>query len=137
MKNWHVWIPSGLLVLLLAACSTERNTLLSRSYHSTTAHYNGYFNANDLLNQAIGGYRSALKEDYYSVLSLRPLPTEEEVKSMYAPIDTAIAKCTKVIQRHAMPSMEKPSQKKEEHNKWIDENWITIGVANFSGLRAG
>ena len=131
MKNWHVWIPAGLLVLLLAACSTERNTFLSRSYHSTTAHYNGYFNANDLLNQAIGGYRSALKEDYYSVLSLRPLPTEEEVKSMYAPIDTAIAKCTKVIQRHAMPSMDKPSQKKEEHNKWIDENWITIGVANY------
>lgn len=131
MKNWHVWISAGLIVLFITACSTERNTFLSRSYHSTTAHYNGYFNANDLLNQAISGYRSALKEDYYSVLDLRPLPTEEEVKSMYAPIDTAIAKCTKVIQRHAMPSMDKPSQKREEHNKWIDENWITIGVANY------
>lgn len=122
----------GLLVMLVvAACSTEKNTLLSRSYHSTTAHYNGYFNANDLLNTAMNGYRSALKEDYYSVLTVRPLPTEEEVKGMYTPIDTAIAKCTKVIRKHAMPGMDKPSRKKEEHNKWIDENWTTIGIANY------
>jgi len=122
----------GLLVLLIvAACSTEKNTLLSRTYHSTTAHYNGYFNANDLLREAIGTYRANLKEDFYQPLTIRPLPTEEEVKGMYSPIDTAIAKSTKVIQRHAMPGMDKPSKKKEEHNKWIDENWTTIGIANY------
>lgn len=76
-------------------------------------------------------YRDNLKEDYYSILPVITLPTEEQVKNMYTPIDTAIAKCTKVIQRHAMPSMDKPSAKKEEHNRWIDENWITIGIANF------
>lgn len=122
----------GLLVLFaVAACSTEKNTLLSRTYHSTTAHYNGYFNANDLLNTALSTYRSNLKEDYYNVLPIRTLPNEEEVKSMYTPIDTAIAKCTKVIQKHAMPGMDKPSKKKDEHNKWIDENWTTIGIANY------
>ena len=76
-------------------------------------------------------YRGNLKEDYYSVLTIRTLPNEEEVKTMYTPIDTAIAKCTKVIQKHAMPGMDKPSKKKDEHNKWIDENWTTIGVANY------
>ncbi len=119
------------IVLIVAACSTEKNTLLSRSYHSTTAHYNGYFNANDLLNEAMTGYRRGLKEDFYNVLPIRPLPNEEEVKTMYSPIDTAIAKCTKVIQKHAMPGMDKPSRKKDEHNKWIDENWTTIGIANY------
>ena len=74
------------IVLIVAACSTEKNTLLSRSYHSTTAHYNGYFNANDLLNEAMTGYRRGLKEDFYSVLPIRPLPNEEEEKSMYSPI---------------------------------------------------
>ncbi len=105
--------------------------MLSRAYHGTTAHYNGYFNANDLLEEAMKTYRENQKEDYYSVLPVLQLPSEEEVKNMYSPIDTAIAKCTKVIQRHAMPSMEKPASKKEEHNRWIDENWITIGIANF------
>lgn len=105
--------------------------MLSRAYHGTTAHYNGYFNANDLLEAAMKTYRENKREDYYSVLPILQLPDEEEVKNMYSPIDTAIAKCTKVIQRHAMPSMEKPAAKKEEHNRWIDENWITIGIANF------
>jgi len=105
--------------------------MLSRAYHGTTAHYNGYFNANDLLEEAMKTFRENQKEDYYSVLPILQLPSEEEVKNMYSPIDTAIAKCTKVIQRHAMPSMEKPASKKEEHNRWIDENWITIGIANF------
>lgn len=130
MKKLHICIYLG-IISLIWACSTEKNTLLSRAYHGTTAHYNGYFNANDLLEGAMKTYRENKKEDYYSVLPILVLPSDDEVKNMYAPIDTAISKCTKVIQRHAMPSMEKPSAKKEEHNRWIDENWITIGIANF------
>lgn len=130
MKKLHFWIYLGILSIIWA-CSTEKNTLLSRSYHGTTAHYNGYFNANDLLDGAMKTFRENQKEDFYTVLPVIQLPSEEEVKNMYAPIDTAISKCTKVIQRHAMPSMEKPAAKKEEHNRWIDENWITIGIANF------
>lgn len=123
----------GVLVIALAlsSCSTEKNTLLGRTYHGTTAHYNGYFNANDLLSEAINSYRTNVKEDFYNTLVLRPLPNEEEVKALYSPIDTAVAKCTKVIQKHAMPSMDAAERKKDEHNNWIDENWITIGIANF------
>ena len=130
MKKIHFFVYIGILSFIWA-CSTEKNTMLSRAYHGTTAHYNGYFNANDLLDQAMKTFRENQKEDYYSVLPVLQLPNEEEVKNMYSPIDTAISKCTKVIQRHAMPSMEKPYAKKEEHNRWIDENWITIGIANF------
>jgi tetratricopeptide (TPR) repeat protein len=131
MKNWFLFIVISFISLVISSCSTERNTLLSRTYHSTTAHYNGYFNANDLLRSSLTQYQNGLKENYYTVLPIRPLPNEEEVKALYTPIDTAISKCTKVIQRHAMPSMDKPSLKKDEHNTWIDENWLTIGIANY------
>jgi hypothetical protein len=30
-----------------------------------------------------------------------------------------------------MPSNDRPSKKKEEHNPWIDENWLTVGKASF------
>jgi hypothetical protein len=131
MKNWFLFIAISTISLVFSSCSTERNTFISRTYHSTTAHYNGYFNANDLLRTSLVQYQNGLKENYYNVLPIRPLPNEEEVKDLYTPIDTAISKCTKVIQRHAMPSMDKPSLKKDEHNTWIDENWLTIGVANY------
>lgn len=119
------------LVVLAFSCSTERNTLVNRSYHTLNARYNGYFNANELLKEAITDYRTNLKEDYYSILPIAPLPNETEVKSMYSPIDTAIVKCTKVIQKHCMPSNDKPSQKSVEYNTFIDENWLTIGIADY------
>lgn len=115
----------------MGACSTEKNTFLSRNYHGMTARYNGLFNANELLKASMLTYRSSLKEDYYGTLPIEPIPLENDAKSMYAAIDTAIVKCTKVIQNHSMPSNDRPSKKKVEHNAWIDENWITIGIANF------
>ena len=121
----------SLLLGVLAACSTEKNTLINRTYHSTTARYNGYFNANELITMSMNTYRSGLREDYDEILPINPLPNEEEVLSLYPAIDTAIVKCTKVITNHSMPTAENPSKKKVEYNTWIDENWTMIGVANF------
>ena len=126
------FVVSFMLVLAFVyACSTEKNTLLSRSYHGLNAHYNGYYNANELINQSLDTYRSSLQEDFYSVLPIDAVPNEEEIIGMYPAIDTAISKCTKVIQDHSMPSNDRPSRKKDEHNKWIDENWTTVGQAFY------
>lgn len=126
-------IGGASLVILFAvvACSTEKNTAISRNYHSLNAHYNGYFNANELIVQSIKTYQTSRQEDYYSLLPLNPMPDETEVAGMYPAIDTAIAKCTKVIRDHSMPSNDRPSKKKEEHNRWIDENWTLIGEALY------
>jgi tetratricopeptide (TPR) repeat protein len=80
---------------------------------------------------SLNTYHSSLKEDYYSMLAIDPVPNEEEVVGLYPAIDTAIVKCTKVIQKHSMPSSQRSLQKKEEHNQWIDETWTLIGVANY------
>lgn len=119
------------LSIVLVACSTEKNTLVSRSYHGLTAHYNGYFNATELIRQSMESYRDSRTEDYYSLLDINAVPNEEEVVGMYPAIDTAIAKCKKVIQKHSMPSNDRPHLKKDEHNRWIDENWTTIGIASY------
>lgn len=125
---------AGVLLFVLAvitACSTEKNTLLSRSYHGMTAHYNGYFNANELIRTSMDSYRSSAQENYYEILPIELVPGEDEVIGMYPAIDTAITKCTKVITNHSMPSNERPARKKYEHNRWIDENWTTIGIASY------
>lgn len=125
------YLLSGVLLFLAAACSTEKNTLINRTYHGTTARYNALFNANMLIDQAMTTYRSSVKENYYEVLPISPLPNEEEVMGMYPAIDTAISKSTKTIARHSMPSAENMSKKKDEHNKWIDENWLMIGKSSY------
>ena len=50
---------------------------------------------------------------------------------MYPAIDTAIAKCTKVIEDHSMPNAVDMYYKQAEYNNWIDENWLTIGKAFY------
>ena len=96
-----------------------------------TAHYNGYFNANELLRVSMDTYRNSAQEDYYEILPIELVPNETEVIGMYPAIDTAIVKCTKVITNHSMPSNERPARKKYEHNRWIDENWTTVGIASY------
>ena len=119
-----------LITVLASSCSTEKNTLVNRTYHSVTAKYNGYFNANELINLSIRSYKASYKEDFYLPLPIERLPSEKEVEGILPAIDTAISKCTKVIQNHSMPSI-KGSYKKVEYNTYIDENFITVGQANF------
>jgi hypothetical protein len=118
-------------LFILSGCSTENNTFINRTYHSTTAKYNGYFNANELIKTSLSTYRENVKEDFYDILPIESVPNEKEIGGMLPSIDTAIVKCTKVIRNHCMPSMERPEGKKVEYNNWIDENWNLIGQAYY------
>ncbi|MGB0933055.1 MAG: tetratricopeptide repeat protein [Lishizhenia sp.] len=121
----------AIILVIVVSCSTEKNTFVNRTYHNTTARFNGYFNATELVRIGLESYRNGNKEDYYSILPIEELPNEEEAVSLYPAMDTAIAKCSEVISKHSMPTMEKLSKKKEEYCKWIDENWMLIGKSEY------
>lgn len=131
MRTSLYFILTSLLLLLSWACSTENNTPLNRFYHQTTAKYNGHFNAKELLRVSLKTYQDGRKEDFYVILPVYPVPNEKEVKGMLPAIDTAVVKCAKVILNHSMPTAENMFYKTVEYNKWIDENWLTVGEAYF------
>lgn len=121
----------SLVLVIIVSCSTEKNTFINRTYHSLTAKYNGYFNARELIRQGLENYRKQAKEDYSEILPLDLFPGEDDVVELYPVVDTAIAKCTKVISKHSMPTASRPARKKTEHAKWIDQNWLLIGKAEY------
>ena len=106
------------LLFVLSACSTEKNTYVNRKYHSVTAKYNGYFNANELLALSLTSTQKNRTENYFDLLPIQFVPSKEESKGMLAAIDTAVVKCSKVIRNHSMPSAE--GNKEAEFNPW---NW--------------
>ncbi|RFC54399.1 type IX secretion system periplasmic lipoprotein PorW/SprE [Brumimicrobium aurantiacum] len=118
-------------LIILGSCSTEKNTFINRTYHSTTAKYNGYFNAKELIRMGLEDYRKNYREDYNEILPIELMPNEEDVVDFYPIVDTAIVKCQTVISKHSMPTSSKPSKKKTEHANWIDQNWFMIGYANY------
>ncbi len=65
------------------------------------------------------------QNDYLEILPVYILPNEEEQKGLYPQMDEIIDKCSTVIDRHSMEI------KKKEHNKWIDDNFLLIGKANY------
>lgn len=124
-----------MVVLAVVACTTEKNTFVTRTYHGTTARFNGYFNATELVRIGLEGFKNTTQENYYELLPIERLPNEEEAVDLYPAMDTAIVKCSEVIGKHAMPNMNDISKKKDEYNPWIDENWMMIGKAQFYKTR--
>jgi tetratricopeptide (TPR) repeat protein len=126
---FHIFLAIG-LTAIFHACSTEKDAALNRFYHQTTTKYNGLYNANELIQDAMRGYLVQRQEDYTEIIPVEPMPDEENALAMFPALDTAISKCVKLIGRRSMPSAEGRS-KKEEYNKWMDRVWLKIGEAKY------
>ncbi len=110
---------------MLSSCSRKRNNIVSRSYHNLTAHYNGYFNARERMNNGAKALAAAHVDRYDRTLSVFKYGDDQQAKSVYPDMDEAIKKSSVVIQRHSI------YVKRKEHCKWIDENWLVIGKSQF------
>ena len=122
--------------LLCASCSTQKNTALSRRFHSVTAYYNYYYNARDIHKLAL----QKAEKDYAYNYTL-PLPVlllnEQQVQSSVAgDMDRAIEKCTNLIAKHSitvkpeqprkgsMSAKEKEFYNQTEYVRWAREAWL-------------
>ncbi|MCL4815357.1 MAG: hypothetical protein QY303_12605 [Vicingaceae bacterium] len=124
----NIYVKLSLLILVsfwLDACSTKKNTFTSRAYHNTTAHYNGYFNAREIMRAAEQNIYTNHKEDYSEIIPLFLYGDEAMSKSLYPDMDNVIKKCSKVISRHSM------FIKGVEINRWMDDAYMLVGKAYF------
>jgi tetratricopeptide (TPR) repeat protein len=116
-------------MLLLASCSTKRNTVVSRGYHNVTARYNGYYYSNENIDEGVYKIERANKDNFDKILPVYIYPTPEKAKSTFPEFDKAIKKSSFCIQRHAIK--DKAGNEIPSSGKWIDNNWINIGVSHF------
>jgi tetratricopeptide (TPR) repeat protein len=112
-------------MLIGASCSQEKNTIVNRFYHNTTARYNGFFNGRLALQEAHKSMRASYQEDYTSLLPIFIYAKTEVVQPVYPQLDRAIEKTSLVVDRHSMDISGK------ENCKWIDDTWIVMGEAQF------
>ena len=113
------------LLIFFQSCSTKKKTWFHRTYHNTTAKYNGYFNGNESLKKGIKKLHQKNKDDYTSFISVFPTSELENQKKSSPFMDKAVKKGSIVIQRHSIKIDGK------EYCKWIDDNYLMIGKAYF------
>lgn len=121
---YRLLLPA-LVVALFAGCSQEKDAFLNRTFHRLTARDNGWFNANEKLNEVIRGMEDSYLDDYDQVLPLFVYGTEDQARAAVPELETCIEKCSLVIERHSMDIGG------EERNKWIDDAWFVIGKSHF------
>ncbi|MCT4582630.1 MAG: tetratricopeptide repeat protein [Flavobacteriales bacterium] len=130
--KYHHFIAVFILFFaVVQSCSTEKDAWINRTYHNTTAHYNGYFNAGEIIKETMTDFELNRQENYAEIIPLFIYANDEESKAFYSPMDTAVSKCETVIARNSMPKQKVGQFKNVEWCKWIDDNWLVIGQAQF------
>ena len=83
----------GLLVLvLLSACSTQKNTFVSRNFHSITTKYNGFFNARESYREGVKRLAQEHEDNYEDVLSIFRYGSEQQMRSVAGNMEIAYQK---------------------------------------------
>lgn len=113
------------VILLVAACSTNKDAFLNRTFHKLVTRDNWWFNANEKLNETVANMQKAHVDDYDQVLPIFVDGTKEEAQAMTPDLEVCIEKCSTVIDRNSMEFDGK------EKNKWIDDAWFVIGKSHF------
>lgn len=126
-----MFMSAVLLSLIFASCSTKEDGVAYRIYHNTLGHYNGYFNANELVKKSQLTLANGRKDDYDEVIPLYNYGTVSQKKELIPDLDKAIKKCGKVVKRHTLVAESKKEMKWPEYNKWMDDNYHVIGQSNL------
>jgi hypothetical protein len=128
------------------ACSTKKNTFLTRSYHLVTTKYNVVFNGKEAFNEGILNINSNYEDDYFSQLPIEPIEfeeleiempkldrggfsgfdkKEEEEKKELTLFDRAEEKAVKAIQLHSI------NVQGRERNSQIDDAYLLLGKSRY------
>lgn len=121
------------LILVLTACSTKKNTVVHRCWHNMNTRFNGYFNSTESIKEGQYKIRTAHKDNFDEIVPIFVIPAnDEEAKKTFPEFDRAIKKASLMIQRHAIKEKGSSAETtKHGANKCIDNCWINIGIARF------
>lgn len=116
-------------LILLAACSQKKNTVMSRGYHNLTSRYNGFFYSKESMKEGLLKLNDTYEDDYTQLLPLFRLPNSSATKGCYPDMEKSIKKSSMVIERHAIT--DRGGTEIAGAVKWIDENYVLIGRARY------
>lgn len=110
--------------LFLAGCSPQSNAPTAKAFHNTTAHFNGYWYANEEITKIEKDNLKAHVDDFNDILLLYPPIDSARAKGYDKEIQEAIKMASLAIQRHP-------------GSKWEDDAYILVGKARLLSLDWG
>ena len=132
-----------LTLLLLTACSTQKNTANSRWWHSFTARYNTYYNGSQAFIDGCVEKEKGNKDNFTELIPLYTVGNKQSRELGKGNFDRAIEKSEKAIKQHSIkhrPEWNKTRRKtakdiewlsRREYNPFIWHAWLLLGKSQF------
>ena len=135
---------------ILSSCSTRKDTIVSRNWHSLNTKFNVLFNGKEAFKEGIDGINESYKDDWFEQLPIEPIKfarekieipkfnnsigagfgdAKDEEKKASTPFGIAEEKAVKAIQKHGM------NIAGEERNSQIDDAYLLLGKARYYDQR--
>ena len=143
IKYTHIgWIMLVPALILLAACSTKKNTAMSRQWQAFNTRYNVYYNGNEHYKETLKAMEEAYEDDYTRMVLTHPAEARADNKLPQPSGDfkRTIEKMQKAIQLHSIkkkPAKRNNSQKekefrnRDEFNPFLHNAWMMMGKAQY------
>jgi tetratricopeptide (TPR) repeat protein len=132
-----------LFVVLLAGCSTKKNTWTSRTSQAMNTRFNVYFNGMISYEEGLKNIQHANVEDYSSIIPMYPISRHSNATSAVSNMDRTIEKCRKAIKLHSIKVKPDKNYKKssdpkyklyysqQEFNPALKAAWLLLAQAEF------
>lgn len=123
---------SSILFLILVACSTKKDSFVSRNYHALTTKYNVLYNGGIGFDKGIAAIHNKSKNNFWKRLPVEKMELSDGSISdtiKNANFDLAETKATKAIQKHSM------NIEGNERNYQTDEAYLMLGKARYYDQR--
>jgi tetratricopeptide (TPR) repeat protein len=121
------------ILLFLIACSTKKNSFLSRNSHALSTKYNILYNGGIGLDKGLKSIQGNNQDNFWKILPIEKMQIDENFsegeKAKNADFEKAETKATKAIQKHSM------NIGGREKNYQIDEAYLMLGKARYYDQR--
>jgi len=133
----------SVVAMVVASCSTQKNTWGTRTFHAMKTKYNIRFNGELAYDEGIKAIDDANQDDFSTLIPLYSVSNHTAAQAASSQMDRTIEKCRKCIKLHSIKVKPKPDPKKrndpkykawlqqEEFNPQMKEAWILLGKAEF------
>ncbi len=117
------------LAMAWTSCSQTKDTLINRTCHNLSAHYNGYYNAGIKLEEATDKLAESHIDHYDRILSVFQYADATKAKAIYPQLEDAMKRTKTAIEHHTI--IDKRGNEKPASEKWIDDNYLLYGKCQF------
>ncbi len=105
-------------ILLMVACSSERDTFTNRAFHNLTSHYNAFYLADVRIDEVKSAVRENYNEDYTQILPVFIPIDSATIQENAEKLDNARELASKAIEWHRI-------------SRWVDDSYYLLGQIDY------